>query len=89
MGDYASLTAQGLYYDRMASRSSFAGWDFDAVWQMGERHPELIIQDPMTAEMVAGAPDPTAGLEGDSDSTMQSADSGSGEVGCAPLKPAG
>ena len=35
----------------------------------------------MTAEMVAGAPDPTAGLEGDSDSTMQSADSGSGEVG--------
>lgn len=45
----------------MASRSSFAGWDFDAVWQMGERHPELIIQDPMTAEMVAGRAGPHRG----------------------------
>lgn len=74
VGDYASLTAQGLYYDRMASRSSFAGWDFDAVWQMGERHPELIIQDPMTAEIIAGAPDPTAGLEGESAPSTQDTD---------------
>lgn len=88
VGNNATMTAQGLYYDRMASRSSFEGWDFDSVWQMGERHPELIVQSPMTAEMVAGAPDPTAGLEGESQSpdgdavpTMQSADSGSGEVG--------
>ena len=55
----------------MASRSSFAGWDFDTVWQMGERHPELIIQDPMTAEIIAGAPDPTAGLEQDTDENRE------------------
>ena len=83
VGDNASLSAQGLYYDRMATRTSFEGWDFDTTWQMGQRNPELMAQSPLTAQMVAGVPDPTAGLEGESTTPdeNESAESENTEVG--------
>ena len=41
VGDNASMTAQGLYYNEINKQENFDGWDFETIWQMGETHPEL------------------------------------------------
>lgn len=41
VGDNASMTAQGLYYNKINKQENFDGWDFETIWQMGETHPEL------------------------------------------------
>lgn len=41
VGDNASMTAQGLYYNEINKQENFDGWNFETIWQMGETHPEL------------------------------------------------